>query len=555
MLLAASAATFDRTGWPGLVGDEATYLMAAQSLAFDFDFAYTAADYERFVATVGVAPEGLILQSDDGGASLVFGKPLFYPLAVAPFVRLLPVRGTALANAVLLALAAVLAARALRRRFGPTAPLVVASLVFGSVMFAQVFWAHSDLFLACLVTVAFALVERREQGDGSGTWRTFLPLVVAAALLATVAISRPFYAPLALALGVLLVLREGSTDAALRSRAVQLFAVALAATLGVHLLGDLWVRGSWSAYSGERQGFYSYTGFPEVGEGTDWRRSVGERGSNSWTRVPLPFGFDAAQTSWNLVYVVAGRHTGVLPYFFPWILVVWGMRLDARNLALLAAVAAVAVAFVLVRPYNFYGGGGALANRYLLPALPALWFLRGSAAPWRMVPALLGAALFMTPLWAAPRGYLLDERGGYRYVSTAAQRVLPHETTQNHLKPAGREDFVHAGLWVKPLGPRIAPGPMQDGQALAIRVQPGDGLSTVLLGSRERLTRLGLEPSLGGAFDLRPARRAVHRMWWSDGPVYLYEVDVLRAVDEAEARATELLVRLQPHFEAATPDR
>ncbi len=47
------AATFDRRSWPGLVGDEATYLMAAASLAWDQDLRYERADYDRFFARWG----------------------------------------------------------------------------------------------------------------------------------------------------------------------------------------------------------------------------------------------------------------------------------------------------------------------------------------------------------------------------------------------------------------------------------------------------------------------------------------------------------------------
>ena len=73
LLLAATlagAATFDRRSWPGLVGDEATYLMQAQSLAWDHDLRYSRRDYDRFVEQWGTRPEGLILQSGDGGRTL-----------------------------------------------------------------------------------------------------------------------------------------------------------------------------------------------------------------------------------------------------------------------------------------------------------------------------------------------------------------------------------------------------------------------------------------------------------------------------------------------------
>ena len=104
------AMTFQRDGWPEMVGDEATYAMQAASLAWDFALAYTREDYDRHVEHWGAPPDGLILQSRDGGESLIYGKPFPYALAVAPFVRLAPVRGAGVANVLFLALAAVPAA-------------------------------------------------------------------------------------------------------------------------------------------------------------------------------------------------------------------------------------------------------------------------------------------------------------------------------------------------------------------------------------------------------------------------------------------------------------
>jgi len=87
LLLAATLAgalTFDRRSWPGQVGDEATYLMQAQSLAWDFDLRYSRRDYDRFVAQWGTKPDGLILQSGDGGRTLVYAKPASYALWISP---------------------------------------------------------------------------------------------------------------------------------------------------------------------------------------------------------------------------------------------------------------------------------------------------------------------------------------------------------------------------------------------------------------------------------------------------------------------------------------
>src|SRR3954465_8566155 len=87
LLLAATlvgALTFDRRSWPGLVGDEATYLMQAQSLAWDLELLYSPRDYDRFVAQWGTKPDGLILQSGDGGRTMVYAKPAAHAEPIAP---------------------------------------------------------------------------------------------------------------------------------------------------------------------------------------------------------------------------------------------------------------------------------------------------------------------------------------------------------------------------------------------------------------------------------------------------------------------------------------
>src|SRR5215218_466002 len=198
LLLAATLAgalTFDRRSWPGLVGDEATYLMQAQSLAWDFDLRYSRRDYDRFVAQWGTKPDGLILQSGDGGRTLVYAKPASYALWIAPFLRLSPTRGAAIANVLLLALAAGLAARTLERRLGPAAPLWVAVWIFGSVAFAYVFWTHADLFLMSLAAIALALAyggPRTAEDPPETPGRLALRWIVAGLLLGLVLAARPF---------------------------------------------------------------------------------------------------------------------------------------------------------------------------------------------------------------------------------------------------------------------------------------------------------------------------------------------------------------------------
>src|SRR4029077_20001876 len=103
-------------------------------------------------------PDGLILQSRPGSERLVYAKPPLYALVLTPFVALARVRGPGVPNALPLAAAALLAARALRHRIGPAAPLWVAAFVYASAAFAYVFWGESDLFVFAAVAAGFALV-------------------------------------------------------------------------------------------------------------------------------------------------------------------------------------------------------------------------------------------------------------------------------------------------------------------------------------------------------------------------------------------------------------
>jgi hypothetical protein len=544
LLLAATlvgALTFDRRSWPGLVGDEATYLMQAQSLAWDFDVRYSRHDYDRFVAQWGMPPDGLILQSGDGGRTLVYAKPAAYALWIAPFLRLSPTRGAGVANTLLLALAALLAARTLERRLGPAAPLWVAAWIFASVAFAYVFWAHSDLFLMSLVAIALALAygapRAGEAEEGRG--RTALRWAAAGLLLGLVFASRPFYGTL------LLPAALAVPPPARRLGLAMLAAGAVVAILGSGLT-HLAEADSWTPYSGERQSFDAKTGFPEVSlpAGSWQQRGVG-RGNRSWYPSDV---VGPRLTAWNSLYFLAGRDVGILPYFLPLLLGLAAFRRgEGRGTLILAALAAAAC-FLITRPFNFYGGGGAIANRYFLPVYPAFWFAAGrpARAGWAFLAPLLAAACaapFLLPLWRQPRAYLLDAGNGYRYVSSAAVRLLPYETTQSHLKPGGGEDFMLGKLWIKPLATSVRLAP--DGS----RIRFATGHGEFLVGCTRRLpgVRLIVDPPAPAKIDvagadvtashLRPdggsvllagfqGPRAVHRMWWSEdeNPFYLYEI-------------------------------
>ncbi|HTQ79674.1 MAG TPA: hypothetical protein VMM92_06735, partial [Thermoanaerobaculia bacterium] len=326
LLLAATlglALRFDRAGRPSLVGDEATYAMQAASLAFDGDLTYTRGDYDRFVAQWGGPPDGLVLQSRQGsepGRHLTYGKPFLYALAITPFVRVSPVRGAVIGNALFLALAALLAAATLRQRFGAAAPLWVAVWIFASVSFAYVYWVHADLFLFATTAAGFALVYRGDrprpstlpdlyEGEGPPPgWAFRLRWLAAGVLLAIPGAFRPFY--LALLVPAALAVPRGRRKAGLTALAGGALALLLLTGLVQWHAG-----GAFSGYGGERQGFYPRTGYPEVDfPASRWESSLQHWGNTSWTQEgAITPDFDARLWAWNALYFLVGRNIGILP--------------------------------------------------------------------------------------------------------------------------------------------------------------------------------------------------------------------------------------------------
>lgn len=556
LTLVVAACTFDRARWPTPIGDEATYAMQAESLAFDRDLLYTRGDFDRYLARWGHPPAGLILQSGDRGATLTFGKPVFYAAFLAPFVRLAR-QGPFVANALLLLAASLVAARALRPTVGSLAPLWIAVAVFASVSFVFVFWVHADLFLLCLLALALSLVVgegKPPAGPGWVRWATV------GALLAVIGFSRPFY--LALFLPAL-------AAAWGRRRAVAaLLAGALVVLLGA-AGGHRALAGSLTGYGASRAGFYPQTGFPEVDfPASAWEeRLATTTGDHAWRLEAVEEKLIRPSLwGWNAVYFLVGRDVGLLPYFLPaalGLLALLGAPRSALRWGLVAAVALAVAAFFWWRPFNFYGGGGTIANRYFLPLYAACWFLPNRRLRWLPLLAVpLLAAPFLVELWRHPTAYPIGDDGAYRYVTPAARRFLPYETSQSHLQLAGRED-VYAGVFLRFLSTGL--GTAGEGVLTA----PAGPWEELLLGSGDDIAAVELvttgagglevagkavEPAVSAPDDPAGSRRfrvelgrpaARHPLWWTWQPVDLWVLR-LRFVPEAAGAVAFRVVTTSP---------
>jgi len=509
-------------------GEEVTYAMQAASLAWDGDLVYERKDRGRFAEHWGARPDRLVLRDrDDEDEERVYGEPFLYALTVSPFVRLAPVRGAAVANALLLAAAALLAARTLSRRLGPAAPLWVAVFLFASVAFGYVFRVQPDLFLLAATAAGLALAYG---GDRSSRWgdepfpdvyegepvtpasRLFARWWAAGLLLAVPGVFHPFY------LVLLLPALIAALDTSGRRRWVALAGLLLGAAVLLLLCVGL-------------------QPWDESGQVYDVRgaspRAMGEEGDTGLLLHPKLAG-------WNTVYFLVGQSFGVLPYFLPLFLGFAAYRSERGRWALPLAVLLAAGGFLLTHPFDFQGGEGAIGNRLFLPLYAALWFV--AARPARALPALLAAALaapFLYPLWSHPAAATIAQEGGRGYVAPWVGQWLPYEVTQRDAPGAA---FFQNGLWIKLTDPDV----WRPGQGDSLRVlgeshasllaassRPVEGFQLEFDGkapARLEVRRTELRPSLlrpdgSLAFDIPAKEKAALPLWWTGGEEYhLYEL-------------------------------
>ncbi len=486
-----------------LAGDEPTYVLQASSVAGDFDLVYGEEDYRRFLAGWGERPGGLDLDSRDAGKTQVYGKPFLYAVVAAPFAALSPVRGLWIANALLLAAAALIAARTLLRHFGGTAPLAVAAFVFASITFAWVFRSTADIFLLSVVVFGFALIygdRGREdehpdiyEGPRSWSWPLFARWAAAGALLAIPAAYRiPYLFLLLPAIAAARSMPARYRRAALLGLETGALAL-LAVTMLVH-------------------------------------QTAG--GEALWSVRGLALQLDPVLFGWNALYFLLGRSIGVLPYFLPLVLGLLAFRGERGRGALLGGVGLAALAFLVTSPFDFYGGGPPLGNRAFLPLYAALWFLPARPVRIAAVAAVaLWAGLFLLPGWltAVP----------YQRMASAAREWLPFETTQREMPG---EEIAGEGFRLKLLNRWVWPAERGSGLRLA-----GDAPAEILLASREPLKTVALDfdrsaPTrlLANGSELRPSvlrpdgsitfevplgSGRVHPMWWTGDDYHLYTLD------------------------------
>ncbi len=468
----------------GFQSDEASYYTLGYSLARDGDFAFERVDLARVYVEFPTGPEGIFLKKgrtrwfegsdsfpwirlasapDPRADRLYFAKSFAYPLAAAPFVWLFGTGGFLVLHAVLLSLSLLAAYWFLRARSQATPALAYAAIFFGASAAPVYFvWITPEIFnLSLGVLGLFCALYRLVSPDappGSGWWSRFLRgaggPILGAAIIGVVAFSKPSNAALAvpIAAGALLR-RDWRTTAGI--------CLAFVLTCGGLFGLNLAISGEANYQGGDRSTYYEAKGFPFMTDAAPTSSPLAQArkapggGAMGLTRavdsvlreIVLSRNSLVEVFPANLVYFTLGRHSGLVPYFFPGVMsvllfLVWrGGRPGFQWVTLASAVVANVVLLLWI-PYTYSGGGGPIGNRYFMGLYPLLLFV---TPPLRSaLPAIAGLAigglftakLVMNPFYASYRPAEHVKHGPLRWlpIEKSLLNDLPINTTPERVR-------------------------------------------------------------------------------------------------------------------------
>jgi hypothetical protein len=172
------------------------------------------------------------------------------------------------------------------------------------------------------------------------------------------------------------------------------------------------ITGEWNYQGGDRKTFYSggdSRGFPFQSDDRTFESTGIGRGTNS-IPIDVLVNRDAVVDVFrhNLLYFLAGRHTGFAVYFLPGfaallLFLVFRRQQTAWGWLTLAGGLGSAIALLLYMPFTYSGGGGPVGNRYFLGVYPVFLFLvPAMARPWPIVAIAAVSATFVAPLLSSP---------------------------------------------------------------------------------------------------------------------------------------------------------
>jgi hypothetical protein len=382
-------------GSSDIYADQATYLLAAMSMAYDLDQKYELHDLERFRnETPWKHPEGLFLKRETAG-TYYYAKPFLFSTLSAPLVRAFGYKGVIYSNALLLCSILLSAFVITRRAVGNfTAALTVTGLLLLSPFYAYVLLAHADLFYASLLFFSLLALWKYLR-----TRSSYFPAITAL-LAAAAAYEKPFFAFVYIAF-VPVVLRNTRVSHLLSAVLVAVLTAAAIASVSYNQDASL------SPYTGDRGYYTSWnTGFPfddgyvEVAPNSSASASFTLRVSYAIQQATGNF----SNLPGQVIEALFGRNTGLIPYF-PFILLAaclsFSHRISAFQISCWVGLVVYTIAYLLVFPENSFGGATSFGNRYAMQAMPlallSLFPLGDPIAP-RPRPAVIAVSLLALAL-------------------------------------------------------------------------------------------------------------------------------------------------------------
>ncbi|HEX6324613.1 MAG TPA: hypothetical protein VFZ36_12875 [Vicinamibacterales bacterium] len=372
----------------GIHSDEATYYLIGHSIAQDGDLEYRREDLLRVFREYPGGPSGVFLkkgqtrtgQPDPDPDRLYYGKAFVYPLFAAPFIKLFGTNGFLLLNALLMALVVLAAYAFLRARSTPAVSLVFSlAFVFATAVPAYAFWIAPELFNFALGALAyFCWLYKEVSPQGRSRWlRDWRSDAMAGAILGLLTFSKVTNALLVVPVVLWLAWKRQWKGAVLTSVAFWVVALAF---FGANVA----TSGDWNYQGGDRRTFYAKPdgapgyAFEQPGAGLE----VGHEKSRDEALTHIIFDPDVFFTNLraNAVYVLVGRHAGLVPYFFPAVfamaaLVLLRRRAPAWQWFVFASGLAQILLFIVTQPYTWNGSGGSVGNRYFMSAYGIFLFM------------------------------------------------------------------------------------------------------------------------------------------------------------------------------------
>ena len=447
--------TLAKPGLPMLLkADEpANYLMAV-SLWRDGDLRCESQDIERLFHEFTHRSDNLFLMSEDGWKTVHFSAPLAYPLFAAPAAGLFGANGLIALNAALTILMIAMGTVYLRQFNRESIAFLFSTGFFlMSCSFVYIFWLQTEVFHMTCVTIAFLLViGTRRSTTAQLSW---LAIAGSAASLSLAVYSKPMLGALALPILYFAIRRRGWRAAAVWCISAA-FSLLLLAGLAMALTDTPW---PYLSRSRRPVNVSSPVAFMERKASEVIQPRVFTHSEPKSERVGFFLKrFDPRIRGLrilldNVGYFLWGRHVGLLLYMpFATICLLLFVLHDWRSAGrwlILASLAISTVAFFLLLPDRWHGGGGFIGNRYMLIAYPALLFLVTRIRPtWLVAVGFALGGIFLGAVLSTPFGAPVDQPTLQSHVRNKPFRYFPFELTLASRIPGYLGDY-HSAAWFR----------------------------------------------------------------------------------------------------------